>query len=311
MVTAKTESDFTLDPDVTDAYSERVDPPIAAARAMPRSLSMTTGKNEFLYLDIETVPDWSRVDDFNLPPVVAPVPETPAEEMVDAAEVLSGGVAAIKQCIAASNPHEDWLTEASMIEAQSAKPRKGVQDAIAAGRRAKRETGKAESDRIKLLSTTPEYCRIVAAAGATSRTNWFVSASKDEPSLLNKIWKAIGNAKQVVTYNGISFDLPVILYRSAIHKIDPPCFIDLRKYGNRQVLDLYQLLFASRNPPKGTGGLKAQCKLAGITVDSDCDGSKVNELFEQGEFAELKRYVLSDVTATQDLHKFYRGYYWD
>lgn len=105
-------------------------------------------------------------------------------------------------------------------------------------------------------------------------------------------------------YNILNFDLPYIVKRSFDLGVRPSLLPTLIKYRTEPVTDLFMLLcgWDYRNGHN----FKWICKRYGITVlDEGTDGSMVKDMNE----AELKKYMVSDVTATCELYFRMRGYY--
>src|SRR5690606_19755878 len=93
---------------------------------------------------------------------------------------------AIKQSLAGINPPDAWLDALVEAENASKKPRKGLLDAIDDKRRQLAQLERAGDDRIKLLSVTPEYCRIVAIGWAVGDGLAEVVMGDDERSILQR-----------------------------------------------------------------------------------------------------------------------------
>ena len=275
--------------------------------------------HEFAWFDIETVPDEYRISSFGLPPLPVIPEETPCDEMSQSPEsLLEGSITGIKQFLVAENPDAEWLSDASLFEVAN-KNRKGVQDAIKAAHARKHDVANAERDRIKLMSTTPEFCRIVAYSVNLSGSGGGESICDpgNEPGMIQRIWKLIQCAETVVGWHINGFDLPTLFFRSAVHGIDPPVFLDRRRFGSRNVLDLYVRLSEGRNFPSGLkiGSLKTQARLCGLNVYGDelsCgEGSQVYDAYRDGRHKEIAEYVDEDTTALRLVHEFYRGLYWE
>lgn len=306
---AKPETDFEIcDSGESDAAKYR--------EAYPQACNQKPVRSEFCYLDFETIPDFDREDLFEgiLPTIPSVPPETPASEMVPVEEALGMGVSGFKGLVLSSNPESDWLTEASVAESQQDKPRKGIQDAITSARKQKNEVAAVEKARIKMMSTTPEMCKVVAfccADGVKSRIA--VCDPENELKMLELVWDFIDNSEKVVGYGCLFFDLPVLVFRSALLGIDPPRRLDLRKFSTDDVLDLHLKITGSRNMPDGLGKQDSQFRLAGFSDPNDTgfDGSKVLDAIQAGQLQTVKDYVSLDVQKLIKLHRFYRGYYWD
>jgi predicted PolB exonuclease-like 3'-5' exonuclease len=104
---------------------------------------------------------------------------------------------------------------------------------------------------------------------------------------------------QVVTFNGTSFDLPVLRYRAMIHGISAPG-LACRPYFKRYTSDALDLCdelssFSSNAKVK----LDELSKVLGFPgKPSDIDGSDVEKYFNEGRIQEIAAYCETDVVNT-------------
>jgi hypothetical protein len=269
-----------------------------------------------LFFDLETVPDESRLHTFGLAPVPPPPAETPADALPPAESILAASIDGIKERLAPLIPSAEYCDALTAAE-RAGKNRSGVYPLIAAARSARQTAIDATAERCKLLSTTPEYCRIAALGWATGDEQIRYGVAADpagESALLDKFWELAATAGPLVGFNIIGFDLPVILVRSAILGIPAARSFDLKPYaGNRDVIDVY----LGRFGPKGNtnsgrpGKLKQLAALMGIPVPAEgCDGSQVYDLLRTDPKA-VGAYVKSDVEITRAYYQKLRGFFWN
>jgi hypothetical protein len=321
MSTATASSELDLS-GVLDLAPPPPPPQPAPKRTTTPRASTATAKargKQFLYFDLETVPDESRLDLFGLGELPSPLPPTPIEACPAADKLIAGKVDEIKKSLAGLNPPAEWIDAAEAAEKALEKPRKGVLDELQGLRdRQNGEDGVIQAaieDRRKLLSVTPEFNRIVAVGWAigTDTTEAMVvgeplamsdTTKTSEIDLIDKLWSLIaGNT--VVGFNVLHFDLPTLFVRSALLGVKPPRKLDLRPWGD-DVVDLMAVRY-----PKGPGRkLKELAAYYGFAVPAgDFDGSKVYETWKAGEFNQLAAYVRSDVEISRKIHNFYRGFF--
>lgn len=284
----------------------------------PRRTSLATA-GELLFLDIETIPDFSRLDLFDLPPVTE-YQETPADQLPSPAEFVTQDLPAAKQSLAGKFPAADWLNATEAAENATKKPRKGMLDLIAGLRSAKRECEAAAADRNKLLSVTPEYCKIIAVGFHTINPtdqpiSYVVSdigphgRAMDEQYLLELIWEELASGCKVCGFGVLHFDLPTILTRSAMLGVLPSRRLNLSPWSNPDVLDLNVARFGTHGQ-RGMN-LKHLCRLFGIVPPAgDVDGSMVLEMWQRSEIREIGQYVESDVVVEAELYRALSGYFW-
>jgi 3'-5' exonuclease len=107
---------------------------------------------------------------------------------------------------------------------------------------------------------------------------------------------------QLVTFNGSSFDLPVLRYRAMVHKV-PAAGLTARPYFHRytdDAIDLCDVL--SSFAPGGKATLHELCRVMGLPGKPDnIDGSEVDKYFQEGRIREIADYCESDVVNTYRL----------
>lgn len=288
----------------------------------PRTRSATSGTKgrKFLYFDLETVPDESRLDAFGLEPLPSTREETPGDQLPDPASIIAGKVTDVEKALAKLWPPNAWTEAVFAKEMEQEKPRKGVLDLLLALIYARNnETAKivaAAAERQKLLSVTPEFNKIISAgwcigSGPTEAMvvgappQWSQAAKISEIDIVDRIWSLIESSGPIVGFNVLHFDLPTLFVRSALLGVKPPRKLDLRPWGD-DVIDLMAVRY-----PKGPGRkLKELAVCYGFAVPAgDFDGSQVYAAWKAGEFNQIAAYVRSDVEISRKLHSLYRGFF--
>ena len=127
------------------------------------------------------------------------------------------------------------------------------------------------------------------------------SDEQRERELLEDFSRFVGKARPVlVTYNGRSFDLPVIVLRSLTHAVPLPWYYrekDMRyRFSEEGHLDLCDWL--AEHGATRSGSLDAVAKLIGLPGKLGVDGSQVEGLYQAGQLDAIQRYCLSDVAQT-------------
>ena len=104
----------------------------------------------------------------------------------------------------------------------------------------------------------------------------------------------------LVTYNGRSFDLPVIAMRSLCHAVPLGWYYrdrDVRsRYSGAGHLDLCDWL--AEHGAIRAGKLDQVARLIGLPGKVGIDGSQVGGLYERGELAAIEKYCLADCAQT-------------
>lgn len=288
-------------------------PPSGGEQSKPVEVSSvtidSTGKNrpplaskrsgDVLYLDIETVPDETRVHLFPLEPMP---PITPLLALKTIDDFAAMTVENAKAYLLTVTPDPEWIELVEAKEQSRDKPRKEIFKLLADKR-------SAQDDRIKELSVNPMFCRIVAIGlkvGSNPVESLLCSTPLDEFTALVEAWRTIQKFRPVIGFNVRDFDLRVMLTRSAILGVEPAFVPDTRKYGSPDVIDLMQAIYGDRCP-RGCG-LKPTAKMFGIDVPDDHgDGSQVYKLYQSRNWKKIADYLVGDVEMTAAVHQKIAG----
>jgi 3'-5' exonuclease len=116
---------------------------------------------------------------------------------------------------------------------------------------------------------------------------------------------------QLVTFNGSSFDLPVLRYRAMVNGVAAPG-LSLRPYFHRfteDAVDLCDVL--SSFSPQGKATLHELCRVMGLPGKPDgISGADVEKYYREGRVREIAEYCESDVVNTYRVwlrYELFRG----
>lgn len=118
-------------------------------------------------------------------------------------------------------------------------------------------------------------------------------------------------APQLVTFNGSSFDLPVLRYRTMVHRVSAPG-LSVRSYFNRyteDAVDLCDVLSSYSLQARAT--LHELCRVMGLPGKPDgMTGSEVEKYYRDGRIRDIAEYCESDVVNTYRVwlrYELFRG----
>ena len=160
------------------------------------------------------------------------------------------------------------------------------------------ERKKFDEGLIKKMSLDPDLCKVIYVMVHRTET-LSLGHFNDEYYLIGNTWAYIKtlylNHISLITYNGLSFDLPV-LWHSAIRLgilVDPRMYKDLtKKYDNRYHYDVMQIM---------SGWDRQRYKsfdfyLCWLGLEPKMgDGSMVYDWWQKGEYESIRKYCEHDV----------------
>ena len=118
-------------------------------------------------------------------------------------------------------------------------------------------------------------------------------------------------APQLVTFNGASFDLPVLRYRAMVNGVTAPG-LSMRPYFNRYTEDAIDLCdVLSSFSPQGKATLHELCRVMGLPgKPSGIHGGEVEKYYRDSRIREIADYCESDVVNTYRVwlrYELFRG----
>ena len=138
------------------------------------------------------------------------------------------------------------------------------------------------------------------------------TGERSEKELISSFVDRIAKlSPQLVTFNGSSFDLPVLRYRAMVHGIAAPG-LSLRPYFNRYTEDAVDLCdVLSSFSFQGKATLHELCRVMGLPGKPEgITGSEVEKYYRDGHIREIAEYCESDVVNTYRVwlrYELFRG----
>lgn len=128
-----------------------------------------------------------------------------------------------------------------------------------------------------------------------------IGESGNEQRVLEDFSAFVGrNRPALVTYNGRTFDLPVLVLRSLRWGVPMPWYYQDRalryRYSENGHIDLCDWL--AEHGAARSSSLDALARLIGLPGKVGVDGSQIEGMFKAGQITRIQNYCLSDVVQT-------------
>lgn len=144
-----------------------------------------------------------------------------------------------------------------------------------------------------------DLCRIVAIGFASDAGEgvYVMQDEAEEASRLIEMWEIIARTPQIIGFNLLSFDLPVMIRRSQYLGI-ASVGLNLDKYRTAH-LDLME--FLSFRDKEKRRSLDFYCKRFGIAIPDTTTGKDIDALVKAGEWGAVEAHCRADVQKTAAL----------
>lgn len=157
------------------------------------------------------------------------------------------------------------------------------------------------ADVITKAALEPDLCEVVAVGFSIDNGQTVVAKTRhdmDEPALLQFVWTAVSD-RNVIGFNVLGFDLPVLIRRSQILSVRYPALV-LDRYRTPHIDMLQKLTFNGQITYRS---LAFYCRRLGIPCDDKITGADIAELVANEDWEAIKAHVRADVAKTTKLAK--------
>lgn len=150
---------------------------------------------------------------------------------------------------------------------------------------------------------------VMKSAGGGLKVWSLGDEDSSEYELINRFFQGIDRfSPTLVSWNGGGFDLPVLQYRALFHGISAQRYFEIGdderdfRYNNYLArfhwrhIDMMDVL--SGFQPRAVASLSDIAKLCGFPGKLDVDGSAVQQLWDDGNIADIRNYCETDVLNT-------------
>ena len=129
----------------------------------------------------------------------------------------------------------------------------------------------------------------------------------NEREMLTEFWRLAKDWGTVVTYNGRSYDGPVLMTRSAMLDVVPSRQLCGYRYSIRDHCDLMEVM-NFQGAARESYSLDYWCRRFGVeSPKGKMDGSMVAQKARNGHYDDIAEYCLRDTRATADLFRRVRS----
>ena len=171
---------------------------------------------------------------------------------------------------------------------------------------------KKQQEQINKMALTPATAMICVFGWHDGKESHSILLEDESPEaerdLLIKAWKELKKAEHFVTFNGIGYDVPVLLMRSLLARVKPSIKISTKKYVIANHTDVRAVLGNWDTYAKGT--LDYYMKLLlGRTSKNEMSGDMVQDAWDLGLGADIAKYCEDDCQGSFDLYDLMVQFY--
>ena len=183
---------------------------------------------------------------------------------------------------------------------------KGMTDPV----KIKNDIAKKEAQQLEKMGVNPPTLMICCFGfWYDGKADYFMLENEQsEKDLLSKAWDLLALFNHFVTFNGNTFDVPALYFRSLKHKVRPSVQIKTNKYKIENHVDVRTVLTSGDTYAKGK--LPFWYRIAtGKALGPDIEGSEVQQYWDNKRHTEIANHCMQDCKMTAELYKLIKSYY--
>ena len=188
------------------------------------------------------------------------------------------------------------------------KPDPRLKDSI----KIKADIEKKEADQISKMGLNPTMARICCFGwhDGTKSSSFILKdeSSEAEKALLLNAWDVLAEAEHFVTFNGNTFDVPMLLMRSLINRVRPSVKIHNKKYTIQNHTDVRAVLSNWDQYAPGTLDYYSRL-LLGRSSKAEFDGSQVQDMWDMELYDDIAKYCEDDCECTFQIFELMTQFY--
>lgn len=169
-----------------------------------------------------------------------------------------------------------------------------------------------EIERITKLGLDPATAMICCFGWCDGKKSYHYILESETPEaekkLLQKAWDILSTGDHFVTFNGIGFDVPMLLMRSLVNRSRPAVQISTAKYRITNHTDVRAILNNWNDYKAGTLDFYSRL-LLGKTPKEELDGSQIQDAWDLELYDDIGEYCQKDCEATYQIYELMQKYY--
>lgn len=144
----------------------------------------------------------------------------------------------------------------------------------------------------------PNYAKIILLCVKFLNSEDYIIFEGEEKEILERFWNFMKENKDamIVTHNGYNFDVPFLIIRSCVSKVNIPIEINMNRWNMGRSNHFDTMLFFSSQGSFTNPNLDILARLNGIEVLGDrIEGRDIEKLYKKGDIEKIKEHCKRDI----------------